>query len=404
MAELDLTNVFNDCVDRLAQGQSIDECLRRYPQYASTLRPMLETSLLVQRMRVQPADVLLAQNHVRRRFEDALRAPPRRNISTLSRFVYALAALLIIGFIALGSLTVLSQNSLPGDSLYGAKLFSEGLQRSLFDSDSLETNFDQRHIQEIQQLLALGRAEDVTFSGTIDFQNGIIWTIASLSITVPNDMPNPAALHLGDKVEVTARTSELHTLTALSIRIIEPVPTPLPTVTIPVQTPTPTDTAAATFTSTPIDTTQAPQFTATAISPTECALTIPNGWVSYQIQSGDTLSALASGQSISLAELMATNCITDASRIVVGESIYLPSTLIIVPIATNNSNQGSGSNNSGSNIQAIPILLTITVEAIIADMAEVETTVEEVQTTIAAHTKTKGQTFLSGLSNLSGRI
>ncbi len=51
MAELDLTNVFNDCVDRMAQGQSIDDCLRRYPQYTSTLRPMLEAGLLVQRMR-----------------------------------------------------------------------------------------------------------------------------------------------------------------------------------------------------------------------------------------------------------------------------------------------------------------------------------------------------------------
>lgn len=365
MAELDLTNVFNDCIDRLTQGQSVDECLRRYPQYALSLRPMLEAGLLVQRMRVQPAEVLLAQTHVRRRFEDALRAPAHRQASSISRFIYAIAALLIIGVVALGSLTAASQTSLPGDTLYSVKTFSEGLQRSLLDSDALEANFNQRRIQEIQQLLALGRAEDVTFSGTIDFQNGIIWTIASLPITVPTDIPNAAALHVGDKVEVTARTSELHALTALSIRIIEPAPTLLPTITATAQTLTPTDTATPTLTPTftatnPIPTvtsippTQAPQVTATVIPPTVCVPTPPNGWVSYQIQSGDTLSALASGQSISLAELMAVNCIADASHIVVGETIYLPHAPSTAPIATNSSNQGPGSSDSGSNDSGNP--------------------------------------------------
>jgi hypothetical protein len=213
--------------------------------------------------------------------------------------------------------------------------------------------------------LALGRTEDVSFNGTITFQNGIIWTIASLPITVPVDIPNAAALHIGDKVEVTARTSELHALTALSIQIVEPTSTPIPTIAIPTQTSSPTDTATPTLTPTftatqPIPTatrippTQAPQFTATAISPTECVLPPPNGWASYQIRSGDTLSTLASGQSISLAELMAVNCITDASHIVVGETIYLPSTPPTVPIATNNSNQGPGGNNSGSNNSGNP--------------------------------------------------
>lgn len=52
MAELNLTEVFNDCVERLAQGQSIDDCLRRYPQYSSSLSPMLEAGALVQRIRI----------------------------------------------------------------------------------------------------------------------------------------------------------------------------------------------------------------------------------------------------------------------------------------------------------------------------------------------------------------
>ena len=376
MAELDLTNVFNDCVDRIAQGQSIDDCLHRYPQYASSLRPMLEAGVLVQRLRVQPAEVLVAQTRVRRRFEDALRAPPPRRSSIAVQFIYAIAAIFIIGFIAVVSLTAVSQNSLPGDALYGVKTFSEGLQRSLFDNDALESNLDQRRIQEIQQLLALGRAEDVTFSGVISSQNGTNWIIANLPITVRPDVPNAATAHIGDEVDVTARTSALRTLTALTIQITEPaavpLPTPItstlvPTVAVPTQTPSPTATPTQTSTNTlqPSATNPAPSVTPrptqsplstvptipqiVILTPTECVATRPNGWTSYQIRSGDTLSALASGQSITLAELMAVNCITDAGHIVVGETIFLPSAPSIVPTPTNSSSQGSGGDTSGSN-------------------------------------------------------
>ncbi len=350
MAELDLSNAFNDCVDHLAQGQSLDDCLRRYPQYASTLRPMLEAGLLVRRMHIQPADVLAAQTRVRRRFEDALRAPQPKRTSPVRRFIYALAAILIVAFISIGSLATVSQNSLPGDPLYGVKTFSEGLQQSLLDNDALEANFNQRRIQEIQQLLTLGRSEEVTFSGTITIQKGTNWIIASLPITVPLDIPNATVAHIGDEVNVTARTTELQTLTALTIQIIEPASTPLPTIAIPSQTPSPTSTTtpsltpAPTATITPHSPTIVPTLAVlpqpTVFTPTECVSTRPNGWVSYPIQPGDTLSALAANQAIPLAELMTINCITDASRIIVGQIIYLPKMPAIAP--TTNSNQGSG--------------------------------------------------------------
>ena len=65
MAELNLTEVFNDCVDRLTQVQSIDDCLRRYPHYASTLRPMLEAGVLVQRMRIRAIHLDLGEERKR---------------------------------------------------------------------------------------------------------------------------------------------------------------------------------------------------------------------------------------------------------------------------------------------------------------------------------------------------
>ncbi len=382
MAELDIMNAFNDCVDRLAQGQSIDECLRRYPQYSSALRPMLEAGLLVKRIQVQPADVAAAQMRVRRRFEDALRAPPPRRTSPISKVVLALAAVLIVGFVSIGSLTALSQGSLPGDPLYGVKTFSEGLQQTLFDNDALEASLNQRRIQEVQQLLALGRSEQVTFNGTISSRNGTSWIIASLPVTVQPEVPNASAAHIGDEVQVMARTTNQRDIIAVSIQIVESAESPLPTATMSTVVPTvivPTQTAPATImpsatatmtsmatntpqptntkvvsTPTPIRSTTVP-ITATtpqiAIStPTQCAPTRPDGWVNYQIRAGDTLSALAASTGISLTNLMSVNCITDAGRIVVGETIYLPKlpniTSTIPPTA--NSGSDTGSNNSGS--------------------------------------------------------
>jgi len=48
MAQLDFLDIFEDCITRLAIGQTIDDCLQAYPDYASRLRPMLETTQAVQ--------------------------------------------------------------------------------------------------------------------------------------------------------------------------------------------------------------------------------------------------------------------------------------------------------------------------------------------------------------------
>lgn len=42
MAHLDEITIFNNCIERLHAGQSIEDCLRVYPEYATTLRPLLE--------------------------------------------------------------------------------------------------------------------------------------------------------------------------------------------------------------------------------------------------------------------------------------------------------------------------------------------------------------------------
>ncbi len=392
MAEQDLLNAFNDCIDRLAAGQSIDECLRRYPQFAAALRTMLETGQQVRAMRVSPVEVAQVQERARYRFEEAVRmtAPRRKPAYPVYHLASLAAAILLISVVILGGAGVMAQASLPGDPLYGVKLFTEKIQVA-FDPN-LATQFDQRRIDETQQLINTGRTEDVSFRGEVAFVDATHWTVASLRVTISPDTRGAAAVHDGDIVEVQATTTSMGEIIANSVIVLvekPPTPTPLPThvptafpvtarptatdtptiTSTPSITPTPspsltgTPTAIPTITYTPSpSSTAAPTLTLTP-SATACIPTAPAGWVSYQVQPGDSLSRLATSRNITLNQLMAVNCLVDPGFIVAGEELYLPAVQQIgtTPQPTsegsdNNTNlndnasdnSGGGDNNSGS--------------------------------------------------------
>jgi uncharacterized protein YraI len=90
MAPYDLTDAFNDCVDRLHAGQSIDDCLRSYPQHATILRPLLETAEAVRRANpVVPAAV---RARVRARVMESSAYAPRHRLWPWSARVTLAAA------------------------------------------------------------------------------------------------------------------------------------------------------------------------------------------------------------------------------------------------------------------------------------------------------------------------
>jgi len=76
-------------------------------------------------------------------------------------------------------------NSLPGDTLYGFKLFGESLQRaSSGNTSELDNQFNNRRLDEIRQLLAASRAAEVTFIGDVQIIQGNTWLIANLPVEV----------------------------------------------------------------------------------------------------------------------------------------------------------------------------------------------------------------------------
>ena len=115
MVQQTLTDVFEDCIRRLAAGQTVEECLRLYPAYSDRLRPLLETGSTVRQLRVPQSEMVedkaLVWQQIERQF-------PRR-LSRRGRGRGAVLQLLVAMFLLLLMLAatwfVLTRPDLPRD-------------------------------------------------------------------------------------------------------------------------------------------------------------------------------------------------------------------------------------------------------------------------------------------------
>lgn len=333
MTDTLLIEALNDCMEALAAGASLDEALRRYPQLAAELRPMLEAGALVQRQLPPPGEISYARERVRARVQAA--AARRRRPTPFYRLAQAAAALALVALAGLG-VGAMAQPAIPGDPLYGFKRLTETLTLAVSGDPALSQAFAARRISEVEELLAHQRAADVVFAGTLRAVSGGDWLVESLPLFVPPGTPGANEPRPGDRVEVSGFTSAAGVLTAAAIRLLErgteplPTPSPTPTVTPTVtSTVTPSPTPTAVPSSTPIATpsarpTRPPVGTPSPAAEGACAPEQPDGWVSHRVRAGETLSGLAAATGATVSELLRANCVVDAARIVVGQQLFLP--------------------------------------------------------------------------------
>lgn len=175
-----LSEILDECIDRVARGESVDACLADYPEYAIDLREELEAAVLFRgAFDFQPsAD---AKRAARLRMHEALdgkqrkrfrmrMALPRSWFATGSR-IAASTAVAVVALVASGTGTVLAaQNSTPGDLLYSVKRTGEEVQLAFAFSDSREADLRdslvERRMEELDQVTAAGREQFV--AGLVD--------------------------------------------------------------------------------------------------------------------------------------------------------------------------------------------------------------------------------------------
>lgn len=166
----DLSRPLAECLNAVEKKRNLQEILRRYPADRDELIGMLRLSLDLNGLGAPAADPafrLRARNRMLATAAQRRQERTRKPFSMVPRPVFrlALAGAFTVA-LAVGGLTAAaaSENSLPGDPLYGVKLGAERVQLALtLDSASrarLQLHFADVRLDEAQRLFSLGRKQE----------------------------------------------------------------------------------------------------------------------------------------------------------------------------------------------------------------------------------------------------
>ncbi|MGJ3237734.1 MAG: LysM peptidoglycan-binding domain-containing protein [Anaerolineae bacterium] len=105
MSERQLSDAVNDCIDRLADGQSIDDCLVDYPEFADQLRSLLTIGQATRLNRANVTELSQMRGRLDPQIEALIQNTPFAPPSTRS-FPWGMLAL-VAGLLLLGVVTTL---------------------------------------------------------------------------------------------------------------------------------------------------------------------------------------------------------------------------------------------------------------------------------------------------------
>jgi len=138
----EFNNILNECLERLLEGEAIEQCLRRYPEQANELKPLLQTALVARRVSViQPRADFKAR--ARYQFRSALREAATKKRPFFSWFPrWATVATIALVLLLAGSGTVAAAgSSMPDSPLYPVKLATEEVRLALTPSPIDKASF-----------------------------------------------------------------------------------------------------------------------------------------------------------------------------------------------------------------------------------------------------------------------
>jgi hypothetical protein len=186
-----LYDTFEDALTELESGRKLDIILEENPELAGKFGGILEILEGSYRSAQEgiPTEVL---NRSRTRI--LTRAMQLRQTSQ-SAFLrgrpttYRLAIALVVALFILLSgsgIAVGSAGALPGDQLYPVKRAAENIRlsftSSLEDHQAVEDRYQARRIDEVRQLLSLGRSELVQFHGRVNSREPERWEIGGIDV------------------------------------------------------------------------------------------------------------------------------------------------------------------------------------------------------------------------------
>ena len=250
-----LYEALESCLDALDKGSSLESCLEQYPAMTDELRPVLEAAIAAKSLSVEDVPVsamqrsrtrLLARSvqlgsaieeKPRSWFKD-LFAPTdsskatRRTAITASAGRMAFALVIAVTLILTsGGLLVVSAESLPGETLYAIKRAVEEIRVQLAPGNESQQQIEAvnslERLEEVQELLRLGRSQFVDFEGVVETISHTQWIVNGIMVTLSPDtiLSGPIeagrSIELGMRVEVRGTTGLESQVYAQEIRLRE---------------------------------------------------------------------------------------------------------------------------------------------------------------------------------------
>ncbi|HMB23832.1 MAG TPA: hypothetical protein VKP08_13415 [Anaerolineales bacterium] len=145
----DLETILDTCLYQIEEGEvSLDECLKRYPEHARELQPLLQAATKLARGREvlpDPAYKARARTQLNIYMQQH---PQRKQVSPIfTRFAIAVMTVLTL-FLASG--TAFAQTAMPGDAFYTWKLTSEDVWRfTSSDPLGVDITLSNRRVNEL---------------------------------------------------------------------------------------------------------------------------------------------------------------------------------------------------------------------------------------------------------------
>jgi hypothetical protein len=136
MKDSEFENILNECLDRLASGETLEQCLQSYPEQAAQLEPLLQMAqAVIKASAILPRAEFKAR--ARYEFRSALQAEATKRRQPLFRLRRWSVALMVVSILLLagGGTAVAASNSMPDSPLYPVKLAAEQVQLTLTPSD-----------------------------------------------------------------------------------------------------------------------------------------------------------------------------------------------------------------------------------------------------------------------------
>ncbi|MBI3040161.1 MAG: hypothetical protein HYY80_00625 [Chloroflexi bacterium] len=161
-------NVLDECLERLlVKGETIEQCLRRFPGHSDALKPLLETALAIKKTSaIQPRAEF--KDKARYQFYSALqdKAPEKSRWLFGWRPLWTTMVAIILVFLLAGGGTVMAAGgSMPDEPLYPVKLATEQarlvLTPSALGKAELYARLADRRVLEIIRMAGEGKPEQI---------------------------------------------------------------------------------------------------------------------------------------------------------------------------------------------------------------------------------------------------